>query len=102
METRMSSIGEVLHALAAYDPETGYAQGMNFIAAAFLVLGFTEESAFWLLLSVLEDLLPQCHARDLGPYLQKRFLLEVASPTLEAAVIEKGSTQHYVLVITKR
>ena len=32
--------------------------------AVFLKLGFREEDAFWMLIAVLEDLVPECHCED--------------------------------------
>lgn len=52
-------------AWAARNPEIGYAQGMNQVAAVFLKLGFEDESCFWMLARVLEELIPGCHAPDL-------------------------------------
>lgn len=44
----------ILTAYAVYDSKVGYVQGMNFIAAA-LLFHASEELAFWLLVSLLED-----------------------------------------------
>lgn len=47
----------ILAAYAVRNPEVGYCQGENFLAAAFMIL-FNEEDAFWCLAAVMEDLLP--------------------------------------------
>jgi len=59
------ALRRVLVAVAAAQPAVGYAQGMNQVAAVFLKLGFEEETAFWMLEAVFEDLVPACHAPDL-------------------------------------
>jgi len=59
------ALRRILVAVSAKSPQIGYAQGMNFIAAVFLKLGFEEEDAFWMLVAVLEDVLPLCHAPTL-------------------------------------
>lgn len=48
------SLRNVLMAYACYDPETGYCQGMGFIAILFL-LYMPEDDAFWLLVAVMSD-----------------------------------------------
>jgi len=44
----------VLSAYAKYDSQVGYVQGMNFLVAA-LLYHCSEEIAFWLFVSLLED-----------------------------------------------
>lgn len=44
-------------AYACRNPAVGYCQGLNFLAATFLLF-FTEEYAFWALSRVVEELLP--------------------------------------------
>jgi len=44
----------VLISLCKYDPSIGYVQGMNFIAGA-LLYHCSEEIAFWLFISLIED-----------------------------------------------
>lgn len=45
----------ILRAYAVHDPENGYCQGMNFLVSSFLILGFDEEEAFWMLCHVLRQ-----------------------------------------------
>ena len=47
------SLRRILQSYAAFDPETGYCQGMGFIAAMFLIY-MVEEDAFYALLSLLQ------------------------------------------------
>ncbi|KAK6639092.1 Small G protein signaling modulator 3 [Polyplax serrata] len=59
---QMTSIGisklrRILHALAWLYPEIGYCQGTGMIAASLLLLA-EEEDAFWLMATIVEDLLP--------------------------------------------
>lgn len=48
----------VLVAFSRRNPEIGYCQGMNLIAAMLLLVFATEEDAFWLLVSLVENILP--------------------------------------------
>lgn len=48
----------VLVAFSRRNPEVGYCQGMNLIAAMLLLVFATEEDAFWLLVSLVENILP--------------------------------------------
>lgn len=53
----IQSLRRVLRAYSARNKLVGYCQGMNFIAGAMLLF-LDEESAFWLLTTLLEDILP--------------------------------------------
>mmetsp|Transcript_99201 Transcript_99201/g.175951 ORF Transcript_99201/g.175951 Transcript_99201/m.175951 type:complete len:593 (-) Transcript_99201:23-1801(-) len=53
----------VLLAFAAKNAQIGYCQSMNFIAAT-LLLYHTEEQVFWMLCSLIEDLLPEGYYTD--------------------------------------
>ncbi|KAK9472857.1 rab-GTPase-TBC domain-containing protein [Dipodascopsis tothii] len=48
----------VLKAFSVHNPEIGYCQGMNMIAATLLLTHATEEDAFWTFVSLLENILP--------------------------------------------
>lgn len=45
----------VLSAYAVYNPEIGYCQGMNVLAAVLLLARFSEEEAFWGLTRLMKD-----------------------------------------------
>eukprot|EP00933_Yihiella_yeosuensis_P041694 TRINITY_DN36099_c0_g1_i1.p1 TRINITY_DN36099_c0_g1~~TRINITY_DN36099_c0_g1_i1.p1 ORF type:complete len:647 (-),score=107.18 TRINITY_DN36099_c0_g1_i1:227-2167(-) len=46
---------KILRTVAIAEPEVGYCQGMNFVAATLLIHVGTAEDAFWLLLSLIES-----------------------------------------------
>jgi len=77
----------VLVAYSWRNPNVGYCQGMNFIAARFLSYGFREEEAFWVLSAVVESLLPIDYFSVLSGILidQRVFgaLLNCANPELK-------------------
>lgn len=50
----MQALRRVLRAYSVYDKETGYCQGLNFIAG-MLIMFLTEEEAFWLLVVVMNE-----------------------------------------------
>ncbi|KAI2616279.1 TBC-domain-containing protein [Hypoxylon sp. NC1633] len=50
---------EVLRAYARHNPEVGYCQGMNMIAANLLLTMPSAEDAFWVLASIIERILPR-------------------------------------------
>lgn len=56
---------DVLLAYSRRNPEVGYCQGMNLIAASLLLIMPTAEDAFWILTSMVEVILPQ-HYYDHG------------------------------------
>lgn len=52
-------LNEVLMAYSRRNPEVGYCQGMNMIAGSLLLIMPTAEEAFWVLTSLIENILPQ-------------------------------------------
>lgn len=56
-EAHLEPLRRILLAFAARNPILGYCQSMNFIAAALLRY-CDEETAFWILCSLVEDILP--------------------------------------------
>ena len=53
-----AKLNEVLLAYARRNPDVGYCQGMNLIAANLLLVTPSAEDAFWLLASIIETILP--------------------------------------------
>jgi hypothetical protein len=51
------ALRRVLQAFALHNPDIGYCQSLNFVAGMILIL-LEEEEAFWLLLTIVEELLP--------------------------------------------
>ena len=52
-------LSEVLLAYSRRNPQVGYCQGMNLITASLLLVMPTAEDAFWLLTTIIENVLPQ-------------------------------------------
>ncbi|EPS33013.1 hypothetical protein PDE_07974 [Penicillium oxalicum 114-2] len=61
----VDKLKEVLLAYSRRNPEVGYCQGMNLIAASLLLILPTAEDAFWILTSMIEVILPH-HYYDHG------------------------------------
>ncbi|KAF3070825.1 TBC domain-containing protein C4G8.04 [Daldinia childiae] len=55
----VTKLNEVLRAYARHNPEVGYCQGMNLIAANLLLIMPSTEDAFWVFVSIIERILPQ-------------------------------------------
>ncbi|KAF2637093.1 TBC-domain-containing protein [Massarina eburnea CBS 473.64] len=51
-------LNEVLIAYSRRNPEIGYCQGMNLITACLLLIMPTSEDAFWMLATMIENILP--------------------------------------------
>lgn len=49
---------EVLRAYSLHNPSIGYCQGMNLIAASLLLICATPEDCFWLLVAMIDTILP--------------------------------------------
>lgn len=52
-------LNEVLLAYSRRNPEVGYCQGMNLITASLLLIMPSAEDAFWVLTSMIENILPR-------------------------------------------
>jgi hypothetical protein len=61
----VAKLKDVLLAYSRRNPEVGYCQGMNLIAASLLLIMPTAEDAFWILASMIENILP-AHYYDHG------------------------------------
>jgi len=57
----VSKLKQVLVAYSRRNPEVGYCQGMNMIAASLLLIMPSEEDAFWVLCSIVERILPKTY-----------------------------------------
>ena len=55
----VSKLKEVLLAYSRRNTEVGYCQGMNLITASLLLIMPTAEDAFWVLVSMIENILPR-------------------------------------------
>ncbi|KAL1839817.1 hypothetical protein VTJ49DRAFT_1096 [Mycothermus thermophilus] len=55
---------EVLLAYARRNPDVGYCQGMNLVAANLLLVTPSAEDAFWILASIIENILPPHYFDD--------------------------------------
>ena len=55
----VAKLNEVLVAYSRRNPEVGYCQGMNLITASLLLIMPTAEDAFWVLTSMIENILPR-------------------------------------------
>ena len=61
----LAKLQRVLNAFSFYDPQTGYCQSMNFIAALYLLL-MSEEEAFWLLVVTTKKYLPEYYSPEMA------------------------------------
>lgn len=53
-----NSLKNILESYLLRNPNIGYCQGLNFIAATLLTLGFSETESFWLFVQILENYTP--------------------------------------------
>jgi len=102
---------KVLTAVAAYNTDVGYSQGMAHIATVFLKLGFEAEDAFWMLLTIFGELVPDCHAQDLHGLFRDTavadVLLNTFAPSVAGALSSTNqllwlATEYFLALGTKR
>jgi hypothetical protein len=91
----VAKLRDVLLAYSRRNSEVGYCQGMNLIAASLLLIMPTAEDAFWILTSMIENILPQ-HYYDHGllasradQQVLRRYIADVL-PRLSAHLDELG------------
>jgi hypothetical protein len=90
----LKSLRTLLLAYSLRNPEVGYCQSMNFIAA-FLLLNMEEERAFWTMASIVEDVLPDDYYTKnmVGSRTDQRVLLSCLKwklPALHKHFVEIG------------
>lgn len=96
------TLHRVLSSFAKRNPEVSYCQGMNFLANYFLKVGFEEESVFWILCFIVEQLLPVNYYINLIPVFVDieliREMLMLLSPELVAFLDKHSFDLNFVLV----
>lgn len=85
----------LLVAFSWYNPDTGYCQGMNNLAATLLLTHATEEEAFWVLVCLIEKILPSEYYTShlLVSQADQRVLIELVAeymPRLHSHIVELG------------
>ncbi|EEA21469.1 hypothetical protein TMatcc_009120 [Talaromyces marneffei ATCC 18224] len=91
----VAKLRDVLLAYSRRNPEVGYCQGMNLIAGSLLLTTPTAEDAFWIMTSMIENILPH-HYYDHGllasradQQVLRQYITEVL-PRLSAHLDELG------------
>mmetsp|Transcript_46329 Transcript_46329/g.117311 ORF Transcript_46329/g.117311 Transcript_46329/m.117311 type:complete len:370 (-) Transcript_46329:421-1530(-) len=91
-----AKLGNVLLAYSMHNPQVGYCQSMNYVAALLLLsTGKDEEDTFWLLMAILEGLLyPGTYSNNLeGCHVEMKSLAELLAkkePALAAHMDKLG------------
>lgn len=65
-ETLPSQLFNILAAFAHQNSEVGYCQGLNYIAGLLLLATKNEETSFWLLKTLVEDILPKYYIKSMS------------------------------------
>ncbi|CAI5499643.1 unnamed protein product [Closterium sp. Naga37s-1] len=75
----LAALRRVLVAYSFRDSHVGYCQGMNYVAAYLLLVMRSEEDAFWMLATLVENVLyDDCFAEDLfGVHVEQRVLKDL-------------------------
>ncbi|KAJ2720150.1 hypothetical protein GGI07_004794 [Coemansia sp. Benny D115] len=84
----------ILRAYAQFNPTIGYCQGMGRLVGLFLIIGLSEEQAFWVLAATIKNYIPKYYESDLGGLRVHtavfEALLRERSPRLHAHLSEQG------------
>ncbi|KAI8367410.1 rab-GTPase-TBC domain-containing protein, partial [Choanephora cucurbitarum] len=57
--SKLQSLKRILLAFTIYSPQIGYCQSLNYLAGFFLLFVSSEEEAFWLLVTTVNDFMPE-------------------------------------------
>ncbi|KAI8047364.1 rab-GTPase-TBC domain-containing protein [Gilbertella persicaria] len=57
--SKLQSLRRILLAFSIYSPQIGYCQSLNYLVGLFLLFVNTEEEAFWLLVTTVNDYMPE-------------------------------------------
>lgn len=90
----LQKLRRVLVCFSLYRPEIGYCQGMNFIAGLALLF-MPEEHVFWLLVTIVDDLMPlDIYSKELmGTSIDQdifKLLLKIKFPKISKATEDMG------------
>jgi hypothetical protein len=93
-EEHLPILRRILVAFSWVNPNIGYCQSMNFVAAA-LILCLEEETAFWTLRSIIEEILPN------GYYSDDLLGIKIDAKVIQKYVEEKFPQLHQHLTTLK-
>lgn len=84
----------ILIAYACHNPVVGYCQGLNYIAGLILIVTKDEESSFWLLRAILENIVPEYHTKTMKGLIRDinvlTELIKKRAPAIDTKVNELG------------
>ena len=86
----------VLEAYALYNPKIGYCQGMGMLVGMLLMrmnseVFFTKKDAFWMLVAILEDYVPNYYSENL-------FELRVDASVFDILLAKHVGSVHLLIV----
>lgn len=64
--TLPTQLFNILATFAHQNKEVGYCQGLNYVAGLLLLVTKNEESSFWLLKALIEDILPMYYVKNMS------------------------------------
>jgi len=103
VENKKKMLRNVLKCFARRCPHIGYCQGLNYIAGILLIITNDEEKSFWLLATIIEDILPNYHDKSMTGVLTD---LDVLGELVEQRIpkvgeILKNDVKPWVLISSK-
>ncbi|XP_065055708.1 growth hormone-regulated TBC protein 1-A-like [Rhopilema esculentum] len=79
-DSQLTSLKNVLVAVAHYKESIGYCQGLNYIVGMLLLITKDEKMSFWLIVEILERLVPDFYSKNLvGVRVETLVLMELIS-----------------------
>lgn len=92
----------VLYSYAKRNMDTGYCQGINFIVYYLLELGFSEERTFWMLVYIVENLIPKGYYSNMAPVIADirlfKYILNIRHPELSLHFQHLNADLNYFLI----
>jgi Rab-GTPase-TBC domain len=92
---------DVLKAYAKRNPSVGYCQGMNYIAAQFIIIGFNPEEAYNGLAFLVETVAVNYHSVELSGFLEDvkiiQIVIDAQAPSLASSMKELVDEEFKIL-----
>lgn len=102
-DDKKKMLSNVLKAYGRHHSDVGYCQGINYLVGILLIITRSEEKSFWLLTSMMEDILPSYYDKSMAHTLAELGVLDELVRDRLPSVAEKMSDIHkpWMLIASK-
>lgn len=98
----LEGLRRILFAYAIRNPHVLYCQGLNYVVGYLLTHGYSEQESFWILVHLIEEVLPADYYVDMGPIIcMSNVLKDIISELLSElpSVFERTGFELSMIVV---